>query len=270
MQEGPIKGVKDVVMEHGLRRKLSVIIPCFNEEKNIEDCLKGVLWADEVIVVDSFSTDRTLEIAKRYTDRVVQHEYVNSATQKNWIIPQARHEWILIVDSDERVTPELKDEIIRILSSEQPKDGYRIRRKNFLFGREVKHSGWGRDSVLRLFRRDMGRYREKRVHAEIELENTGMLNGFFEHDSVSSLSDWVNKINRYSTWKARDKHEKGTLAPVLHMILRPPARFCKDFVVRLGFLDGWRGFLIASLSAFAELVMAAKIVQLSHEAKQKR
>jgi len=257
-------------METSPRTRLSVIIPCFNEEKNIEACLASVSWADEILVVDSFSTDGTLEIVRRYTDRIFQHEYLNSAAQKNWTIPRALHDWVLIVDSDERVTPELKNEITSLLMQRPQKDGYWIRRKNYLFGIEIRYSGWGTDSVLRLFRKDIGRYQEKRVHAEIDLVNSGMLEGFLEHHSVSSLADWVTKINRYSTWKARDKFERGTKAPVLHMILRPPVRFFKDFVLRLGMLDGWRGFLIASMSAFAELVMAAKVVQFSFEKGRNR
>lgn len=252
-------------MENSSRVKLSVIIPCFNEEKNIGECLGSVSWADEILVVDSFSSDGTLEIARRYTDRILQHEYLNSAAQKNWTIPQALHDWVLIVDSDERVTPELKEEITGLLAREPVKDGYWIRRKNYLFGSEIRHSGWGTDRVLRLFRKDRGRYEEKRVHAEVKLGDSGMLEGFLEHHSVTSLADWVTKINRYSTWKARDKFEQGANAPVLHMILRPPVRFFKDFVLRLGIMDGWRGFLIASMSAFAELVMAAKVVQFSFE-----
>jgi glycosyltransferase involved in cell wall biosynthesis len=246
-----------------LRRMLSVIIPCFNEEKNIEACLKSISGADEILVVDSFSTDSTNDIARRYTDRILQHEYINSAAQKNWAIPQAVHDWVLIVDCDERVTPELWNEITSILARDTLKDGYWIRRKNYLFGREIKHSGWGTDSVLRLFRRDLGRYEEKRVHAEVGLRDAGILNGFLEHHSMSSLSDWVIKINRYSSWKARDKFEKGVFVPVLHMVLRPPMRFFKDFIIRRGFLDGWRGFLIAAMSAFAELVMTAKVVQFT-------
>lgn len=257
-------------MENAPRMKLSVIVPCFNEEKNIQDCLETVTWADEILVVDSFSTDRTLEIARRYTDRILQHEYINSAAQKNWTIPQAAHDWVLIVDSDERVTPDLRHEITNLLSRQSLKDGYWIKRRNFLFGKEIRHSGWGKDSVLRLFRKELGRYQEKRVHAEVYLGNTGILNGYLEHMSVSSLTDWVNKINRYSSWKARDKFERGTTAPVLHMFLRPPMRFIKDYILRLGVLDGWRGFLIASLSAFAELVMASKIVQFTFESRKNR
>lgn len=252
-------------MEEAARRKLSVIIPCFNEEENIEACLESVTWADEVLVVDSYSTDATLDRARRYTDRILQHEYLYSAAQKNWAIPQAAHDWVLIVDADERVTPALRNEILSLLSNEPSHDGYWIKRKNFLFGKEIRHSGWGTDSVLRLFRKERGRYQDKRVHAEISIEPAGSLRNHLEHHSVSSITDWVGKINRYSSWKAQDKHEKGMAMPVVHLVMRPPARFFKDFVLRLGMLDGWRGFLIASLSAFAEFVMAAKIVQLRYE-----
>jgi glycosyltransferase involved in cell wall biosynthesis len=256
-------------MDTSGRQRLSVIIPCFNEGRNLEACLQGVTWADEILVVDSFSTDATLDIARKYASRVLQHEYLYSAAQKNWAIPQAAHEWVLIVDADERVTPGLRDEIVKLLGQAPSLDGYWIRRKNFLFGREIRHSGWGTDSVLRLFRRDRGRYQDKRVHAEVAIEPAGLLNNWFEHHSVSSITDWIGKINRYSSWKAQDKHEKGIAAPVLHLIVRPPARFFKDFVLRLGMLDGWRGFLIAGLSAFAELVMAAKVVQLRYERDRK-
>ena len=242
------------------RQKLSVIIPSFNEEARIEACLKSVAWADEILLVDSFSTDRTLEIAKKYAHRILQHEYINSAAQKNWAIPQAGHEWILLVDCDEKVSQALGNEIRDLLRQPLPRDGYWIFRNNYLMGKRVKYSGWGRDSVLRLFRKERGCYDEKRVHAEIKLDNTGVLKERLEHDSIASISAWLDKINRYSSWKAEDKYEKGAGAPVLHLLFRPPFRFVKDFIFRLGFLDGWRGFLIAAMSSFAELTMAAKLI----------
>ncbi len=119
--------------------------------------------------------------------------------------------------------------------------------------------------MLRLFRRDFGRYQEKRVHAEIKLKNTGVLTGRLDHHSVSSMASWVAKINRYSSWKAEDKFERGVVAPVFQMLFRPPFRFFKDYLLRLGILDGWRGFLIAAMSSFAELVMAAKLTQITYE-----
>ena len=249
---------------------ITVIIPCFNEAHNIEECLKSVTWAEEILVVDSFSTDNTLEIARNYTDRILEHEYINSAAQKNWTIPQARHEWVLIVDSDERVTPELRDEIMALMAAGPQRDGYWIDRINYLFGKQVKYSGWGRDNVLRLFKRDLGRYQKKRVHAEVELENTEFLKAKFTHDSISSISAWIRKIDRYSTWKATDKYEKGVSNPYLYLVLRPPLRFFKDYILRLGVLDGWRGWLISLMSASAELLMSAKIVQYTVQGKARR
>lgn len=252
------------------RQKLTVIIPSYNEEKNIEACLKSVIWADEILLVDSFSTDRTLEIAQKYAHRILQHEYINSAAQKNWAIPQAGHKWVLLVDSDEKVSQALGSEIHDLLRQTPPRDGYWIFRNNYLMGKRIKHSGWGRDSVLRLFRKDRGCYDEKRVHAEIKMDNTGVLRGRLEHDSIASVSVWLDKINRYSSWKAEDKFEKKVRAPVLHLLLRPPIRFVKDFIFRLGFLDGWRGFLIAAMSSFAELAMAAKLTWKALPKKRSR
>ena len=245
------------------RQKLTVLIPCFNEEKNIEECLKSVSWADEIFIVDSFSTDRTLEIAQVYTDRIVQHEFINDAVQKNWAIPQASYQWILIVDCDERVTTELRDEILDLLSKDQLKDGYWIFRKNSLMNKHIKYSSWGNDSVLRLFKKSKGRYEEKRVHGEIMLSNTGVLKSTLDHHTVASITEWVNKINRYTSYKAQDKYEESIPFPVLYMLIRPPLRFLKDYVLRLGILDGWRGFLISSMGAFADLVMTTKLIEIS-------
>lgn len=240
---------------------LTVIVPCFNNAPVIEACLKSVSWADELLVVDAFSTDGTLEVARRYAHRVLQHEYVNYAAQNNWAIPQARHEWVLVLDSDERLTPALTAEIRTLLDRGPERNGYWIRRDNYLFGRRVRFSGWGGDKVLRLFRRDLARLREKRVHAGIELENTGALSGRIDHHSVADMRAWADKINRYSSWKAEDKFQRGARFAVAQLLLRPPARLAKDLVLRLGILDGWRGFLIAAMSAYAELIMVAKILE---------
>jgi glycosyltransferase involved in cell wall biosynthesis len=252
------------------RQKLTALIPCFNEEKNMDECLKSVAWADEIFVVDSFSTDKTLEIARKYTDRIVQHEFINDAVQKNWAIPQATYEWILIVDCDERVTPELKEEILSVLSREHMHDGYWVKRNNYLMNKVVRYSSWGNDTVLRLFRRSKGRYQEQRVHGEIMLEDTGMLNAYLDHHTVASMGEWVNKINRYTLYKAQDKYDKGITFPVPYMLVRPPLRFLKDYVLRLGILDGWRGFLISAMGAFADLVMTAKILEMTYEKGRKR
>lgn len=254
-------------MEH---TPVSVIIPCFNEEKNICDCLEGVKWADEIIIVDSFSTDRTLEIAGRYTDRIFQREYKNHADQLNWAIPQAKYEWVLVVDSDERITNSLRDEIRSLNLYESKLDGYWIKRANYLFGKRMYYSGWGRDRVMRLFRREIGRKENKRVHAEFQVSNAGSLDQPLKHYPVSSIEGWVEKINRYSTWKAMDKVEKPNPHAFLNLFFRPPLSFFKDIALRLGFLDGWRGFLVAGLSSFAGMVMSAKMIQFQMQRNKNR
>ncbi len=219
-------------------------------------------WADEVIVVDSFSTDRTLEIAGGYTDRIFQREYRNDADQLNWVIPRAEHEWVLVVDSDERITPDLINEIRSLNLDESRVDGYRIKRANCLFGKRMHFSGWGRDWVMRLFKRDIGRKENKRVHGQIRVPSTACLNHQMQHYPVESMEVWVEKINRYTTWKAMDKMEKGNAKAMLNLFFRPPLSFFKDMVLRLGFLDGWRGFLVSAMSSFAGLVLSAKMLQL--------
>jgi glycosyltransferase involved in cell wall biosynthesis len=148
--------------------KLTAIIPTGNEEHNIREVLESVTFADEIMVVDSFSTDNTVAIAKEYTNFILQRDYKYSASQKNWAIPQATHDWILLVDADERVTPELQKEIKHILKNPpQHITGYWIYRMNHFMGERVKYSGWQNDKVIRLFRKDHCKYEDKMVHAEI-------------------------------------------------------------------------------------------------------
>ncbi|RMF97435.1 MAG: glycosyltransferase family 2 protein [Candidatus Schekmanbacteria bacterium] len=244
-----------------MREKLTALIPCCNEEENIRDCLESVKWADEIFVVDSFSNDRTVEIAKEYTSRVIQHEYINSATQKNWAIPQASNEWVLIVDSDERVTPDLRDEIINILSSNPRYDGYYIPRKNFFLGREVKYGGWGyeNDLNIRLFRRDKGRYEDKEVHADIIIDGkVGRIKEPFLHYSYNSLEQYMKKMSRYTNWAAMDLCKKHKRIGVTHLLFRPFFTFLKMYVLKFGFLDGIRGIILAFLSSYYVYIKYAK------------
>jgi glycosyltransferase involved in cell wall biosynthesis len=241
---------------------ISVIVPCFNEEDNIADCLLCLLWADEILLIDSYSTDKTLEIAKKFTNRIMQREYKSHGDQLNWAIPYASHDWVLIVDTDERIPDSLSAEIRGLNLADTSFDGFYIKRANHLFGKRMNFSGWGRDVVMRLFKRDVGRKEKKRVHADFKVSRPGHLKQPLQHYPVKSVEDWVEKINRYTSWKALDKVEKGSLPALVHLCIRPPFRFAKDAFLRFGFLDGWRGVLVAAMSAFAEMVMAAKMLQL--------
>ena len=150
------------------RPKLTALVTSYNEEVNIQDCLESLRFADEILLVDSFSTDRTLEIARAVPGvRILQHEYFGSAAQKNWSMDQVESPWTLIVDADERVPPALAEEILDILESGPRADKYYLRRENVMVDKVIRHSGWSTDKVVRLIRKGTARYPNRRVHADI-------------------------------------------------------------------------------------------------------
>lgn len=254
------------------REKVSILVPTFNEERSIRACLETVRWADEIVVVDSFSTDRTVEIAREFTDRILQHEYVNSATQKNWAIPQVAHPWVMIVDSDERVTPELRDEILGVLENGRGLDGFRIRRANHFLGKRVRFCGWQHDAVLRLFRRDLGRYLPREVHADVVIEGgrVGWLRGRLLHYTFDSFEQYLRKFNRYTTWASGDRAKRTRQVRWHHLALRPAWRFFRQYVLQLGFLDGLTGLVICSLAAHSVFLKYAKLWERQQMDPRKR
>ena len=246
--------------------KLTAIVPAFNEEANIRECLESVRWADEVVVVDSFSTDSTADICRALGVKLVQHEYANSAAQKNWILPQTGHRWVLIVDADERVTPALRDEIAGLLAGGPACDGYWIRRRNRFMGKEVRFCGWQRDKVLRFFDRDKGRYEEKHVHAEVQLNGkVGFLRSPLAHDSYRDFSSYLRKLDKYTDWGAQDLIKKGRHASVVDLVVRPPARFVRMYLLQLGVLDGVRGLIVCTLGATSVFLKYAKLWRSSQK-----
>ncbi len=248
--------------------QITVIIPSFNEQTHIKTCIESALWADEVLVVDSFSTDATVAIAARYPVRILEHEYKNPTDQKNWALKQARTEWVFFLDCDECLSEALRDEILALLASNPPHDGYEINRKNYLMGKHIKYAGWGNDRITRLLRREKAFFKPKRVHEKVVVPSVGRLNGWIDHQSVRSISHWADKINRYSSWKALDRFEGGMRYPVWHLLTRPILRFTKDTILRGGILEGWRGLLIAAMASYAELIMAAKVLELTFKKQQ--
>lgn len=233
------------------RLRLTALVPAFNEEETLVDCLRSVAFADEILVADSFSTDRTVAIAKEHGARVIQREYGYSASQKNWAIPQAAHAWVLLVDADERVTPALREEVRALLDRGPSADGYWVRRDNYFLGKHIRHCGWGNDTVIRLFRRDVSRYQDRQVHAEIDLPGPlPTLRHPLEHYTFRSFAQYWRKLDRYSDWGARQMHRDGRRTGALGILFRPFGRFIRMYVLDRGFLEGTHGVALSLLAAF--------------------
>lgn len=248
--------------------KLTVLIPTFNEEANLPDCLASARdIADELLVVDSFSTDRTADLARAAGARVLFHEYVNSAAQKNWAIPLAQHPWVFILDADERMTPELREEIHALLAlpAGPPLDGYFVVRRNFFLGGEIRHCGWERNDVQRLFKRDLGRYAAREVHADVEVRGgrSGRLRRKLEHITCpptrEGLDRYFQRFNRYTTQAAERYHREGRRPHWWCFYLHPGWEFLKMYVLKLGFLDGIPGLAVCAFSAFTRFVRYMKL-----------
>lgn len=243
------------------KEKISVAIITRNEEANIRACLEGVRWADEIVVVDNYSSDQTASLCRAFSARVFQEEWKGFAGQKNSAIAKARHDWVLSVDADERVTPALREEIGRTL--ERPAhDGYYISRKNFFCGRWIRRCGWFPDYNLRLFRKDRGEFRERAVHEKVELRGrAGYLQEPLEHWTYRSLGDFLRRMDRYSTLAAEEMDREGRRFRLLDL-LRPSFTFLQMYLLRAGFLEGYAGFQLSLLYSFYTFAKYSKLREL--------
>lgn len=244
------------------RLPITVLIPTYNEERNLPDCLASVAWADEIFVVDSFSSDRTVEIATAAGARIVQHAYVNSAAQKNWALPQCTHRWVLIVDADERVDAPLAAAIRALLAASggPPAAAYTIRRRTFAFGAEIRYSGWQGDSVRRFFDRSRCRYPDLEVHADLQVDGPiALLDGRLDHYTYRTFDEYFEKFRRYTTWSANDRWKRGDRASFLTVVGKPLSRFLRAWVLRRGFLDGTAGLIVCLLGAISAFTREAKL-----------
>jgi len=250
-------------------RDVSVIVTTFNEESNIESCLAPLEGFGEVIVVDSFSGDSTLEIARRFSAVVFLRPYESAAKQKNWALEIIRHRWVLVLDADEIVS----DEIVREIGSFDENsgiDGFWIRRESRYLGEPIRHCGWQRDKVLRFFDRTKGRYDEVEVHEEVRLSGrTSMLRGALAHSPYRRIEQHLDKIEQYSTRGAREFARRGRRFALLHMLVHPPFRMLRMFVLQGGFLDGRRGFLLCLFSSYGVFLKYAKAWEYSRRGGEK-
>lgn len=252
------------------RAKVSACITTLNEEDNIERCLKSLSWCDEIIVVDSFSTDRTVEICRRYTPLVSQHEWTGYIGQKNLTRKMASYPWILFLDADEEVSPDLREEIIAELSrADNPFAGYEFPRMVNYLGKWIRHGEWYPDLKLRLFLRDKGRSGGQEPHDQVIVNGeVKRLKGHLWHYTYDDIHDHLETMNRFSSITAQEKFKTGYRFCWTDFLIRPFFRFFKAYILRLGFLDGKRGFLIALVSAFGVCMKYAKLWELCLEEKK--
>ena len=244
-------------------QKVSVTIITLNEETNIRACLESVKWADEILVSDSGSSDRTVEICREYGAKVFSDGWYGFGRQKNLIAGRAANDWILNVDADERVAPELKKEIEEALNNGDC-EGYNIPRKNFFGDKWIRHCGWYPDYNLRLYRKDKGRFNERNVHEAVQIDGKiSFLNAPLEHYTYRDISDYLKRMDRYSTLAAEEMFKQGRSAGYFNIVFRPLATFLKMFFLQKGFMEGYIGLILSCLYASYTMSKYAKLWEMS-------
>jgi len=263
-------------MEKTLREKISCTVGTKNAENDIRDCLEAVKWADEIIVIDDFSTDRTVEIARQYTDKVFQKKMVGDPEQRDFAIRQASHRWILSLDADERVSPQLRDEILEKLSHPAGFSGFYMRRLNIFLGRPVRHCGWYEVNNTRFFNKEKAKY-DITLKYCMRMERSGPMGALKNdllHYTCRNLQDYFNRVNIWSTLNTKDLIAKGKRVTCLnspyYLILKPAAVFFYKYFFKSGYLDGFEGFLICAISAITYFISYAKLWESQNVARDKR
>ena len=244
-----------------MREKISACVTAGNEEQKIRRCLESLKWCDEIIVVDSFSTDRTVEISREFTDRVYQHEWLGYIGQKNLIRDMATHPWVLFLDADEEVSPALRDEILAEFErGTDPYSGYRFPRTVFYLGKWIIHGEWYPDLKLRLFRKNQGRSSGQEPHDHVLVDGpVKTLNACLYHYTYDDIRDHLETVNRFSTITAQEKRRHGNRFRMADILFRPPCRFLKAYILKRGFMDGMQGLIIAAISAYGVFMKYAKL-----------
>jgi glycosyltransferase involved in cell wall biosynthesis len=249
----------------GNEKKLSVLIIAGNEEKNIRDCLESVKWADEIIVVDSESKDKTAEISREYTRKVYINKWEGFAAQRRLSLSKASNEWILSLDADERVSPELKDEIFRTINDTTDFAGYYIPRRNYFLDKIIKSCFWYPDYQLRLFRKDEAAVTDKKVHEGFFVSGeTGRLNSDIIHFTHQSIHETFAKVNNYTSLNAEERID-GKKVKAHHLILNPLAAFLNHFISRKGYKDGIYGLMVSLVHSITNMLTYMKIWELQHK-----
>lgn len=241
---------------------LSVTIITHNEASNIRDCLRSVVWADEVVVVDQFSEDGTADIARNLGARVFTEPWHGFARQKNLALERALGPWILSLDADERVSAQLREEIVTTLTQNRGIQGYFISRRNFFRGKWIRHGGWFPDYTMRLFRKGAGRFHERDVHERVVVAGrTEHLKHSIDHHTYVSVSDYVQRMDRYSRLASRELQKRGMSFSWTRSAFRPLFTFLKMYILQRGFMDGREGFFLATSYAYYTFLKYWRILE---------
>jgi len=239
--------------------KITAIIPTLNEEIHIADAIKSVSFADEIIIIDSFSIDKTLEIAATYEVKIIKRKFDDFSSQKNFAIDQATHSWIYILDADERVTPEVEKEILEAVQN--PKDfvGFFVKRTFYFCGKKINYGGCQRDKVVRLFLKESCKYQGIVHETIVSVGKFGFFKNKIEHYSYKNYDHYISKMNHYGALRGKELFEKGKKITLYHFLVKPPARFLKHYIIRFGFLDGFAGYIFAKTQAYGVLTRYVKL-----------
>jgi glycosyltransferase involved in cell wall biosynthesis len=244
---------------------ISAVIIALNEERNIQRCLQSVGFCDEIIVVDSESSDKTREIARAHSARVVCQPWLGYVDQKNFATSLASHDWVLNIDADEEVSSELAEEIIRV-HKDNLYSAYLIPRKTIHSGRWIKHGGWYPNRFVRLYRSKAGKWVGTELHERWETAGQiGSLSGHLVHYSFSSISDQVQRNDLYSSLGAKQLSQKGIRFSPLRLVVKPLSKFAETYFIKKGFLDGYPGFIISISAAYSVFLKWAKLWELEKQ-----
>ncbi len=219
-----------------------------NEASRIRRCLDSVLWADEIVVVDSGSTDNTLEVVAEYTDKVfVNTDWPGFGLQKKFAESKAENDWVFSIDSDEIVSDQLREDLLRILNGADERTVFRVNRLTNFCNKYIKHSGWYPDKIVRLYNKQFYHFNDALVHESVDCKGAKIIDieGQLLHYTFQSLEEYIDKRNGYAKAWAKNQFEKGRQATILDILIRPPFAFIRHYLLKLGFLDGYHGFLIS-------------------------
>ncbi|OGU70318.1 MAG: hypothetical protein A2V93_11470 [Ignavibacteria bacterium RBG_16_34_14] len=239
-------------------KNISAIVITKNEERNIEQCLKSISWADEIIVVDSESEDKTVELVKKFTDKVFIKKWEGYVPQKKYALNLVSYEWVFNIDADERISSELKEEIIN--KEPDSLDGFFIRRKNYFFGKEITTCGWNKDFQLRLFKRTKTELLERSVDEGFKVNGKiGILKNVIVHNTFSSFHNYLKKVNEYTTLRAEEVYKSKNKVTAFTIISHAVSAFLRYYISLKGFKDGMHGLIISFVYSVSNMLTYVKI-----------